>query len=70
MRSLATQKIGETGKIRHLRGGDACRGLEEMGLVAGETVVVVSREHGGSIIEHNGARLAINDDAAERIIVE
>lgn len=62
---------GENYAIKRIAGDDAAkRHLEELGFVAGASVLVVSASPDGNMIVNvKGARVALNSDLARRIFV-
>lgn len=60
----------ETGKIKRIGGRDKVRRfLENLGLVTGEQVRIVSANEGNLILQIRDSRVAISKDIANKIIV-
>ena len=67
---LTMAKAGEANIIRKVGGkGEAMRFLENLGFVAGADIMVVSQIGGNLIVTVKGARVAINKDMANKIMV-
>ncbi len=71
MLPLTMAPIGETHKVQMVRGGDGIRHhLENLGIIPGAEVYVVSTAIGGSVIVSvKGSRIAINTEMAQQIMV-
>ena len=67
---LTMLNIGETGKIKRIRGNEETRRfLNNLGFVVGTEVSVVSAIGGNVIVNIKDSRVAINKDMAKRIMV-
>ena len=67
---LTMLNIGETGKIKRIGGNEETRRfLNNLGLVVGTEVSVVSAIGGNVIVNIKDSRVAINEDMAKRIMV-
>ena len=70
MLPLALAAAGEKQKIKKIAGNDKVRQrLQELGLVIGAVVTVVSAEGGDVILGIGDSRVAIGADLANRIMV-
>lgn len=71
MRSLTELRTGEIGRVMRLQGTvEIRRHLEDLGLVPGGQIRVISENSGGCIIEVKGSRLAMNEAMAEGVFLE
>ena len=67
---LTMLNIGETGKIKRIGGNEETRRfLNNLGVVVGTEVSVVSAIGGNVIVNIKDSRVAINEDMAKRIMV-
>ena len=67
---LTMLNIGETGEIKRIGGNEETRRfLNNLGVVVGAEVVVVSAIGGNVIVNIKDSRVAINEDMAKRIMV-
>lgn len=67
---LTMAKIGESNLIKKIGGSEGVRKfLENLGLVKGGTVTVVSEIAGNMIINVKESRVAINKDMANKIMI-
>ena len=67
---LTMLNIGETGEIKRIGGNEEIRRfLNNLGLVVGAEVVVVSAIGGNVIVNIKDSRVAINEDMAKHIMV-
>ena len=67
---LTMLNIGETGKIKRIGGNEETRRfLNNLGIVVGTEVSVVSAIGGNVIVNIKDSRVAINEDMAKRIMV-
>jgi len=70
MMPLSMAKTGETGFIRKITGKDEVRRhLAELGFVVGEPVTVVTELGGNLILNVKDARVALNKEMANRIMI-
>ena len=70
MMPLTLANPGEENLIRKV-GGDpeTKKHLEDLGFVAGSAVTVVSAMHGNLIVKVKGARVAISEEMARKIMI-
>ena len=70
MMLLSLASYGEENLIRKV-GGDpeTKKHLEDLGFVAGSAVTVVSAMHGNLIVKVKGARVAISEEMARKIMI-
>lgn len=67
---LTMLNIGETGEIKRIGGNEETRRfLNNLGVVVGAEVAVVSAIGGNVIVNIKDSRVAINEDMAKRIMV-
>ena len=67
---LTMLNIGETGEIKRIGGNEETRRfLNNLGVVVGAEVSVVSAIGGNVIVNIKDSRVAINKDMAKRIMV-
>ena len=67
---LALAPAGERQKIQKISGNDKVRQrLQELGLVMGATITVVSSENDNVILAVGESRVAVGADLARRIMV-
>ncbi|MBD5162769.1 MAG: ferrous iron transport protein A [Oscillibacter sp.] len=67
---LTLARPGESGLIKRIGGRPETRQfLENLGFVAGSPVSVISRMGGNMIVEIKGARVAVNQDMAAKIMI-
>lgn len=67
---LTMIQAGECGTIKRIGGReDTKRFLENLGFVAGGTVMVVSKINGNLIVNVKESRVAIGEDMAKKIFV-
>lgn len=67
---LSMARPGQTISIKHISGKDETRRhLENLGLVVGEDVTVVSEIAGNLILNVKGARIALDRAMANRIMI-
>lgn len=67
---LSMAKIGTTNSIKRITGKDEVRRhLENLGFVAGESVMVVSELAGNVILQIKESRIALDRGMANRIMV-
>lgn len=67
---LTMAQAGECGLIKKIGGKPETRQfLENLGFVAGSQVSVISKIGGNMIVEIKGARVAVNQDMAAKIMV-
>lgn len=70
MMPLSFADKGEDLIVRKVGGNDEVKQhLENLGVVPGGTVAVVSELNGSLIVKVKGSRIAINDELAKRIMV-
>ena len=70
MMPLALADVGTENLIRKVGGSpEVRRHLEELGFVAGGTVMVVSALNGNIIVKVKEARVAVSEEMARRIMV-
>ena len=70
MITLALAPAGERQKIQKISGNDKVRQrLQELGLVMGATITVVSSENDNVILAVGESRVAVGADLARRIMV-
>ena len=70
MMPLLLAQIGESNLVRHIGGTpEVKRHLEDLGLVVGADVTIISRIGGNVIVSVKESRLAIDKHVAQRIMV-
>ena len=70
MMPLTLVGIGEVNRIRKIGGNEETRRfLENLGLVAGSEITVLSTMNGNVIVNIKDSRIAINKDMARHIMV-
>ncbi len=68
---LAFQCPGTTCKIRSFSGGKGMkRHLDDLGLISGDEVTILSENGGGLIVKCKGTRMAMNRGLAQHILTE
>ena len=70
MMPLTLANVGEEQIIHHVGGNDEVRRhLENLGFVAGGTVMVITALNGNVIVKVKEARVAISEEMARKIMV-
>lgn len=70
MMPLALANTGEENLIRRIGGSpETKKHLEDLGFVAGGTVTVIAAFGGNVIVNVKGARIAISEEMARKIMV-
>lgn len=70
MLPLTLAKVGEENIIVKLSGrSDTRKFLENLGFVEGSTVILISENSGGIIVNIKGTRIAISREMAAKIMV-
>ena len=67
---LTMAQTGETNHIKKIIGKDSIRQhLAELGFVVGEEVMIVNKIAGNMILSVKGARIALDETMANRIMI-